>query len=275
MLIYALWIFGALAALVAVLVLCAHTTPTPTPGEHVAYTPQDYTGDGVETDFLIVNPYVRESHIEAFVDGVEVTAITIVSSGTEVRFDSAPADESAIQIRRVTPTAPVVTWINGAGFDEDDLNDSFNQLLYITEEGTFHNDNLARVYSQKSDGAQAVAPSVIDDIIGCTALTIPGADGVKKYRVNFLVQLSASTIAEIDLHVGTTGTKADAIENSFLHGEENSNGDKVAIGSSGYEITPDAGDKVGLAVVTDTGGATIQNSAAYTTFLEVVEIREA
>lgn len=99
----------------------------------MAATDAYYTGDGATTDYAISWDYLAESHVKVTVDEVETTAFSFVSTYL-IRFDSAPASDAAIRIYRDTPTTPLVDFENGSVLLDSDLDTSYLQSLYFSEE---------------------------------------------------------------------------------------------------------------------------------------------
>jgi hypothetical protein len=104
-----------------------------------AYAPDSYTSGAAQTDFTITFPYLRASHLTVTDDGVDVTTAeyTLVTGGTVVRFNTAPATSSAIVISRVTPKGAdfrLNDYVAGAGVSETELDEADQQLHYALEE---------------------------------------------------------------------------------------------------------------------------------------------
>lgn len=97
-----------------------------------------YTGNGSTTDFVFNFPYLSQTHVKVYVNGVlQVSGYSLVTTTGPVRFTNAPANGVSVRIQRETPLGagdrPVV-FENGAGINEDDLNTAFLQNLYAQQE---------------------------------------------------------------------------------------------------------------------------------------------
>jgi hypothetical protein len=93
-----------------------------------------YTGTGSSQNLSVTFPYLDISHVHVFYDGVmqeddswswlNSSTITLTApSGTEV------------EIRRITPYDPMVTFTNASLLNEDDQNMAALQAIYLIEEG--------------------------------------------------------------------------------------------------------------------------------------------
>jgi hypothetical protein len=91
-----------------------------------------YTGNGVITDFSVPFPYLATSHIQVTVNGI-TTAYTWANSST-VRITPAPAVATAIVVKRVTSSTPIVTFIDGSTLVASDLNIEGKQAIYLAQE---------------------------------------------------------------------------------------------------------------------------------------------
>ena len=93
-----------------------------------------YTGNGSTTDYSFTFPYLDDSDIKVSIGGNDTTAYEL-QNATTVRFDSAPANSSAIRIYRSTAyDSPKATFYPGSAIRANDLNDNSLQNLYVTQE---------------------------------------------------------------------------------------------------------------------------------------------
>lgn len=101
----------------------------------MAYSPDEYTGNGSTTTYTITFPYLDVEDVKVTLNGAATTAFTIVGGGTQVQFSVAPGAGVAIKIYRETPVnAPEATFYTGASVRAVDLNENFLQNLYYAEE---------------------------------------------------------------------------------------------------------------------------------------------
>lgn len=93
-----------------------------------------YTGNGQLTQFTFPFEYLDETDIKVSLDGVETTAYSLANA-TTVEFNTAPATGVAIRIFRVTNSDSLkATFFAGSAIRAQDLNNNFNQALYVTQE---------------------------------------------------------------------------------------------------------------------------------------------
>ena len=93
-----------------------------------------YTGNGSTTDYSFTFPYLDDSDIKVSIGGNDTTAYSLLNA-TTVRFDSAPANSSALRIYRSTAyDSPKATFYPGSAIRSNDLNDNSLQNLYVTQE---------------------------------------------------------------------------------------------------------------------------------------------
>ncbi len=102
-----------------------------------------YTGNGSTTDYSFTFPYLDTSDIKVSIGGNDTTAYSLLNA-TTVRFDSAPANSSAIRIYRSTNyDSAKATFYPGSAIRANDLNDNSLQNLYVTQES---NDKIANAW---------------------------------------------------------------------------------------------------------------------------------
>ena len=93
-----------------------------------------YTGNGSTTDYSFTFPYLDTTDIKVSIGGNDTTAYSLLNA-TTVRFDSAPANSSALRIYRSTNyDSAKATFYPGSAIRANDLNDNSLQNLYVTQE---------------------------------------------------------------------------------------------------------------------------------------------
>jgi len=102
----------------------------------MALTEITYTGDGSDVTFgPIPFDYLEDTDVKVSLDGVVTTAFTIDPSTKIITFSSAPGDGVSIRVFRRTDFEDLsATFISGSAIRAQDLNDNFNQNLYVTQE---------------------------------------------------------------------------------------------------------------------------------------------
>lgn len=91
-----------------------------------------HTGNGATTNFNVPFPYLDRSHVGVKVNGATVS-FTWINSNT-VQVTPAPANAAKVEVRRTTPSAPLVTYNDGSTLLGADLNQSNKQNSYLNEE---------------------------------------------------------------------------------------------------------------------------------------------
>lgn len=105
----------------------------------MAYAYDTYTATPAQTDFTITFPYIEESHVKVYLNGVLQTSgsgndYTIVTS-TIVRFTTGLSSGDVVEIIRSTsPSARIVDYENASSLTEDDLDNDSKQGFYLAQE---------------------------------------------------------------------------------------------------------------------------------------------
>lgn len=100
----------------------------------MAITENTYTGNGSTVLFSFTFPYLKTADIKVSLNGVLTTAYTLANA-TTVQFNTAPANGVAVKIYRKTDDSQVAAVFSpGSAIRSTDLNDSFTQNLYVTQE---------------------------------------------------------------------------------------------------------------------------------------------
>jgi len=98
-------------------------------------------GDGVTTNFTFSFPYLEQSHVKVFVDGVS-SAYSWVSSQL-IEITPAPGSGTGnVLVKRETDTVPSVDFADGSTLNEADLDTATLQSLYVAEESNYTASNL-------------------------------------------------------------------------------------------------------------------------------------
>jgi hypothetical protein len=92
--------------------------------------------DGINTDFTFPFPYLKIEDVRASINGVGSTAFTInPATPTLLEFTAAPTSGATVRIYRQTdPDATPATFFAGSSVRAKDLNDNFDQILFIMQE---------------------------------------------------------------------------------------------------------------------------------------------
>jgi hypothetical protein len=108
----------------------------------MAITSNTYTGNGSNKLFSITFPYLETSDVDVYLNGVLQTAYSFANA-TTIEFVTAPANGVTVILRRTTNKETLnSTFFPGSSIKAADLNENFDQLLYISQENTDVVNNL-------------------------------------------------------------------------------------------------------------------------------------
>ncbi len=104
-----------------------------------------HTGDEGVRSYLAPQDYIDKSHVQAFVDDVQVTQSESLTPTTFILEDisgsiyatfgsSITLQGLTIDIKRTTPQEAIVDFQNGSTNQASDLNTAFQQAVYIAIE---------------------------------------------------------------------------------------------------------------------------------------------
>jgi hypothetical protein len=103
----------------------------------MATTSNTYTGNGSNKLFSITFPYLETSDIDVYLNGTLQTIITqyTFANATTVEFVAAPANGAVILLDRSTDDSDnPATFFPGSSIKAADLNENFDQTLYVVQE---------------------------------------------------------------------------------------------------------------------------------------------
>lgn len=108
----------------------------------MAYSYENFSGDGAETDFAVNKPYLERSHVTLLVDAVSVSFTWV--SDTLIRAGVAPASGTAnVQVNRTTPPGvALVNFEDDSTLKESDLDTANLQTLYVAQETLDNSDDV-------------------------------------------------------------------------------------------------------------------------------------
>ena len=103
----------------------------------MATTSNTYTGNGSNKLFSITFPYLETSDIDVYLNGTLQTIITqyTFANATTVEFVAAPANGATVKLDRSTDDSDnPATFFPGSSIKASDLNENFDQTLYVVQE---------------------------------------------------------------------------------------------------------------------------------------------
>jgi hypothetical protein len=105
----------------------------------MATTSNTYTGNGSNKLFSITFPYLDESDIDVYLNGTLQTITThyFFANATTIEFVTAPSNGAVVLLDRTTDDIALqATFFNGSTIRSSDLNNNFDQVLFIAQETT-------------------------------------------------------------------------------------------------------------------------------------------
>ena len=100
----------------------------------MAVTQNQDTGNGSKVLFPFTFPYLQDTDIKVKVDGTDTTAFTLANA-TTVQLNSAPDNGKVVIVYRNTDNDnKKATFYPGSAIKAEDLNNDFDQILYVAQE---------------------------------------------------------------------------------------------------------------------------------------------
>ena len=131
----------------------------------MATTKNTYTGNGSTAIYAFTFPYLEVNDIVVTVDGAVQTIPTqyILSSPTTISFTTPPTSGSKIIIRRVSSDEDLnAIFFPGSAIRARDLNENFQQLLYVAQETQTRADESSSDSSAAEEAARQAAESAAE-----------------------------------------------------------------------------------------------------------------
>jgi hypothetical protein len=103
----------------------------------MATTSNTYTGNGSNKLFSITFPYLETTDVDVYLNGTLQTITTqyTFANATTIEFVAAPANGAVVLLDRSTDDAALqATFFPGSSVKAADLNDNFDQTLYVVQE---------------------------------------------------------------------------------------------------------------------------------------------
>jgi hypothetical protein len=173
----------------------------------MATTSNTYTGNGSNRLFSITFPYLNTTDIDVYLNGALQTVTTqyTFANATTVEFVTAPSNGATVLLRRSTDDAILAaTFFAGSSIRAADLNDNFDQVLYIAQET---NNNVANaVAGQIPDGTITNVKLAADSVASSNIIdgTIVNAD------VNASAGIVATKLAFTQAGTGAVARTVDS-----------------------------------------------------------------
>ncbi len=105
-----------------------------------------YTGNGSTTAYAVPFSYRAQSDITVTIGGSATTAFAWNGAGTQITFDSAPANAAAIEIRRTTSQGTkLVDYASGSVLTETVLDTDSDQAFFMAQEAIDDADDVIKI----------------------------------------------------------------------------------------------------------------------------------
>ncbi len=206
----------------------------------MAYTIENnYTGNATTTLFSFTFPYLDTTDIKVSLDQVDQTLTThyTLASPTQISFVSAPGSGVAVRIYRDTDISNLQSeFFSGSAIRAQDLNNDFNQTLYVSQETQDKVDGHWNDTTDTIDSTEAFADvntkimtaAAIDDRINANIAAQPLANG--KIFAGNGSGVAAAVTPSGDVTMANTGVftiASTAVETSMIANDA-INGTKLA-----------------------------------------------
>ena len=173
----------------------------------MAITSNTYTGNGSNKLFSITFPYLETTDVDVYLNGVLQTVTTqyTFANATTVEFVVAPGNGTTVLLKRSTDEATIQnTFFPGSSIKANDLNDNFDQVLYLAQET---NNNVANaVAGQIPDGTITNVKLAADSVASSNIIdgTLVNAD------INASAGIVATKLAFTQAGTGATARTVDS-----------------------------------------------------------------
>ena len=199
----------------------------------MADTSVTYTGNNSTTNFSVPFPYILNTHVKVYINAtLRYTPLDYVwLSASTIQFGTAPAQDAAIKIQRVTPgDARLVDFTSGAVLTEADLDLSANQNFFLSQEAKEGFADLMNAELLRIAGVLGIIETDPDAILAAMVTTALDAEAAAELqqRVN-------------DIDANGEGLLNDAILLALL-GDANVGYTAFVLDTTKVKIDSDGGD---------------------------------
>ena len=181
-----------------------------------------YTGNGSTTAYAVPFSYRAQSDITVTIGGSATTAFAWNGAGTQITFDSAPANDAAIEIRRTTSQGTkLVDYASGSVLTETVLDTDSDQAFFMAQEAIDDADDVIKIENVtfQWDATSKRMINVTDPTGAQDAATKNYVDTASTSQVNqaaasaaaALVSENAAAADEILTNADTVLTAADVV----------------------------------------------------------------
>ena len=202
----------------------------------MALTQNSYTGDGNAVLFNFTFPYLQEADVKVKLNGVtQATTAYSFANATQIQMATAPANGVTVLIFRDTNNdAKKATFYPGSAIKAEDLNDDFDQILYVAQEvdnyamttlgddemiGDFKMGSNRIIFEGSTDNDHETFLTVADPTADRT-ITLPNVTGTVITTgdtgtiTSAMIEDGTFTNADISNTAAIAGTKIDLVTTS-------------------------------------------------------------
>lgn len=166
-----------------------------------------YTGDGATVLFSFTFPYIGETDVKVSLDGVDTTAYSLANA-TTVELNSPPNLGVVVRVYRSTAAETArATFYPGSAIKAGDLNDNFEQVLYVAQESVFLVD--------EAEAAAEAAAAAVDVVHTAADAALAAANEAILTAEEALYQADAATLnaaAAVDSAAAAELLAGDALD---------------------------------------------------------------
>ena len=165
----------------------------------MAVTQNQYTGNGSTTNYSFTFPYLAQTDVGVKINGTtQATSTYSFANATTISMNSAPANGATVIIFRNTNNdAKKATFYPGSAIKAEDLNNDFDQILYVAQE--VDNNSMSTLGDDPMQGNLSLGNNKITNLANPTATT----DGANKTYVDTTIDSKIDTAMEADVLAGT------------------------------------------------------------------------
>jgi len=203
----------------------------------MAYSYQEFTGDGTTQTFTIPFEYVAASEVTVYVDGtvLATTAYEFLTPST-VNIFVAPGVGQIVRLERTTNlTVRAVDFVAGAVLSEEDLDTAFIQVFNASQEAT---DAVASAISVDVTGTVNMNGRRVSNVADATA----NSDAINKGQVVAITstQVSAANASAANAATSAIAAAASAVTAGTYASNSEASKDQSAAHALAAENTKDA-----------------------------------
>jgi hypothetical protein len=173
----------------------------------MAITSNTYTGNGSNKLFSITFPYIDTTDVDVYLNGVLQTVTTqyTFANATTVEFVAAPGAGTTVLLNRSSDdTTLQATFFPGSSIKSADLNDNFDQVLYLAQET---NNNVANAVAGQIPDGTITSAKIADGAI--VNADVNASAGIVATKLAFTQAGTGATVRTVDSKLKETVSVED------------------------------------------------------------------